>query len=84
MHTASKEDNLGVPDREQLRIARENDWILLTFDDDFLSLVQKPGPRTLRHRLHRPDRQTCTESPQPGKQPTHRQPGNQTNPDYLT
>lgn len=41
VHTASEEDNLGVPDREQLRIALEKDWILLTFDDDFLSLVEK-------------------------------------------
>lgn len=41
VHTASEEGNLGVPDREQLRIALEKDWILLTFDDDFLSLVEK-------------------------------------------
>ena len=32
---------LGVPDREQLSYARENDWVLVTFDDDFLSLVDR-------------------------------------------
>ncbi|WEL18762.1 MULTISPECIES: DUF5615 family PIN-like protein [unclassified Halorhabdus] len=34
---------LGEPDREQLRYAVENDWLLLTFDDDFLSLVKGEG-----------------------------------------
>ncbi|MFB6241862.1 MAG: DUF5615 family PIN-like protein [Candidatus Nanosalina sp.] len=43
VHTASEEDTLGAPDRDQLRRAVENDWILLTFDDDFLSLVEKEG-----------------------------------------
>lgn len=40
VRTARDRGQLGVPDREQLSIAVENDWILLTFDDDFLSLVE--------------------------------------------
>ena len=40
VHTARDEGTLGDPDHEQLRYAVENDWILLTFDDDFLSLVE--------------------------------------------
>ena len=43
VHTARDEGTLGDPDREQLRYAVENDWILLTFDDDFLSLVEGEG-----------------------------------------
>jgi len=42
-HTARDEATLGDPDREQLRHAVQNDWILLTFDDDFLSLVEGEG-----------------------------------------
>jgi predicted nuclease of predicted toxin-antitoxin system len=38
--TARSEGTLGDPDREQLRQARRNSWILVTFDDDFLSLVE--------------------------------------------
>jgi predicted nuclease of predicted toxin-antitoxin system len=41
--TAAEEETLGDPDREQLRYATENDWLLLTFDDDFLSLVEGEG-----------------------------------------
>ena len=40
VHTARAEERLGDPDREHLSFARENDWILVTFDDDFLSLVE--------------------------------------------
>ena len=40
MHIASEEGTLGDSDREQLRYAVTNDWLLLTFDDDFLSLVE--------------------------------------------
>lgn len=40
IHTAREEDTLGDPDREQLGYAVDNDWLLLTFDDDFLSLVE--------------------------------------------
>jgi len=40
VHTAREEGTLGDPDREQLSYAAGNDWILLTFDDDFLSLVE--------------------------------------------
>ena len=47
IYTARNEETLGVPDREQLRYAVENDWLLLTFDDDFLSLVEGHG---LEHR----------------------------------
>lgn len=43
VHTAKNEDTLGAPDREQLQYAVSNDWILLTFDDDFLSLVEGEG-----------------------------------------
>lgn len=43
VHTARKEGTLGDPDREQLRYAVTNDWLLLTFDDDFLSLVEGEG-----------------------------------------
>lgn len=40
VHTARDEDRLGDPDTEQLAYALDNDWILVTFDDDFLSLVK--------------------------------------------
>ena len=43
VHTARDEGRLGDPDREHLSYARENDWILVTFDDDFLSLVDGSG-----------------------------------------
>lgn len=43
VHTARDEDTLGDPDRQQLQYARENDWLLVTFDDDFLSLVEGEG-----------------------------------------
>ena len=43
VHTARDEGALGDPDREQLRFARANDWVLVTFDDDFLSLVEGEG-----------------------------------------
>jgi hypothetical protein len=43
VHTARQEGTLGDPDREQLQYARENGWILVTFDDDFLSLVDGEG-----------------------------------------
>lgn len=42
-HTAREEDLLGAPDEEQLAFAVENDWILFTFDDDFLTLVNREG-----------------------------------------
>ena len=34
---------LGKPDRDQLELAEERDWLLATFDDDFLSLVEAEG-----------------------------------------
>lgn len=43
IHTARDEGTLGDPDTEQLAYALENDWVLLTFDDDFLSLVEGEG-----------------------------------------
>jgi hypothetical protein len=43
IHTARDEGMLGDPDREQLRYAVDRDWLLLTFDDEFLSLVQDGG-----------------------------------------
>lgn len=41
VYTARSEKTLGDPDREQLSLAVENNWILLTFNDDFLSLVKR-------------------------------------------
>lgn len=41
VYTASGQDRLGEPDEEQLEFATRNGWILLTFDDDFLTLVKK-------------------------------------------
>ena len=43
VHTVREEGKLGDTDREHLSHAVENDWILLTFDDDFLSLVEGEG-----------------------------------------
>ena len=45
--TRPRRGDLGDPDGEQLRYAVENNWILLTFDDDFLSLVEG---QELEHR----------------------------------
>ena len=41
VYTARNEEMLGAPDRDQLSYARDNDWFLVTFDDDFLSLVER-------------------------------------------
>jgi len=41
VHTAREEGTLGAPDRDQLVYAAANDWTLLTFDDDFLTLVKR-------------------------------------------
>jgi predicted nuclease of predicted toxin-antitoxin system len=41
--TAREEGTLGDPDRDQLAYARGQDWVLMTFDDDFLSLVEGEG-----------------------------------------
>jgi len=38
--TAVDEDTLGYTDKEHLRYAADRNWTVLTFDDDFLSLVQ--------------------------------------------
>jgi predicted nuclease of predicted toxin-antitoxin system len=43
VYTARGEGRLGGPDREHLSYSVENDWILVTFDDDFLSLVESSG-----------------------------------------
>ncbi|MEF8786825.1 MAG: DUF5615 family PIN-like protein [Haloarculaceae archaeon] len=43
VYTARDEGTLGDPDRDQLRYAAQNNWILVTFDDDFLSLVEGEG-----------------------------------------
>jgi len=40
VRTAREQDLLGAPDRVHLSHAVENDWILVTFDDDFLSLIE--------------------------------------------
>lgn len=47
VRTAREEGTLGNPDREQLQYAVENGWVLATFDDDFLSLVESEG---IEHR----------------------------------
>lgn len=39
--TAHEEETLGDADRKQLELSRKQENILLTFDDDFLSLVEK-------------------------------------------
>lgn len=41
--TAIEAGTLGDPDRDQLAHAAANGWVLLTFDDDFLSLVESDG-----------------------------------------
>lgn len=43
VRTARDENLLGASDREQLTHAVEHDWILVTFDDDFLSLIGESG-----------------------------------------
>jgi predicted nuclease of predicted toxin-antitoxin system len=43
VRTAKAEGTLGDPDRQQLAHAVDNDWVLVTFDDDFLSLVEGEG-----------------------------------------
>lgn len=40
---AREEGMLGASDRSQLALAEENNWILMTYDDDFLSLVETEG-----------------------------------------
>ena len=47
IHTARQHDRLGDTDRKQLAFAAENDWLLLTFDDDFLGLIED---ESLDHR----------------------------------
>ena len=38
--TAVEEETLGYTDREHIKFALEKGWVILTFDDDFLSLVE--------------------------------------------
>lgn len=40
VYTASGEDTVGDPDRQQLQDALDHDWLLLTFDDEFVALVK--------------------------------------------
>lgn len=40
VRTARGGGRLGEPDRDHLAYAVQNDWILFTFDDDFLRLVE--------------------------------------------
>lgn len=40
VHTVRDHDRLGATDREHLQFVVENDWLLFTFDDDFLTLVE--------------------------------------------
>ncbi|HET7323293.1 MAG TPA: DUF5615 family PIN-like protein [Halococcus sp.] len=37
-----EEGTTGASDREHVERAAANDWVLLTFDDDFLSLAAEP------------------------------------------
>lgn len=39
--TTLEEETLGRTDEEHLRYAGERGWTVLTFDDDFLALVEK-------------------------------------------
>ena len=39
----TRRGTLGDTDRDQLALAKTNDWLLVTFDDDFLSLVEGEG-----------------------------------------
>lgn len=41
--TTLEEETLGLTDEEHLRYAGEREWTVLTFDDDFLALVEKEG-----------------------------------------
>lgn len=41
VHTARGEATVGDPDRQQLQYARDNEWLYLTFDDAFVSLIQR-------------------------------------------
>ena len=43
VRVARDEGMLGESDRKQLSLAEGNDWLLVTFDDDFLSLVEAQG-----------------------------------------
>ncbi len=43
VHLARDEGMLGEPDRNHLALANDRDWIVVTFDDDFLSLVEREG-----------------------------------------
>lgn len=38
--SAQEEDTLGESDEKHLRYVAEREWLLLTFDDDFLSLIE--------------------------------------------
>ena len=41
VYTASEENNLGMSDEEQLEFTVRNNRVLLTFDDDFLGLIER-------------------------------------------
>lgn len=43
VHTAREHGLLGEPDAVHLALALEHDWILFTFDDDFLALIKAEG-----------------------------------------
>jgi len=43
VHTARAKGRLGDSDREHLPFALKNDWLLVTFDDNFLSLIEGSG-----------------------------------------
>ncbi len=43
VRTARGEGQLGESDQKQLHYSRKKDWIVVTFDDDFLSLMEREG-----------------------------------------
>lgn len=43
VHTARDEGRLGDSDRDHLSFVLGQNWIVVTFDDDFLSLVEGAG-----------------------------------------
>lgn len=59
VRVARDEGMLGEPDRTHLTLVVEHDWILVTFDDDFLSLVEAERVDTCRYHLCQTTRESC-------------------------
>lgn len=43
---AREANNVGLTDEEQLKYVRDNDFVLFTYDDDFVRIVKK---RNMKH-----------------------------------